>query len=143
MHELYLIATGSYLVKYIDAYVDACREANLENSLQVYRENCARMLERHGTEADMPRLVRMRIPSRHRSQTNYPLFIVIDTAASRLDRLVAFCCKCLSGLCTINPCAHIIAALYVLGSGFTCKTPAARLLSVLTDHELHDESDRE
>ncbi|XP_074604100.1 uncharacterized protein LOC141857506 [Brevipalpus obovatus] len=143
MHELYLIATGSYLVKYIDAYVDACREANLENSLQVYRKNCERMLERHGIEANMPRLVRMRVPSRHRSQTNYPLFIVIDTAASGLDQFVAFCCKCLTDLRTINPCAHIIAVLHVLGSGFTCRTPAAGLLSVLTDHELHDESDRE
>ncbi|XP_074595434.1 uncharacterized protein LOC141850664 [Brevipalpus obovatus] len=35
MDELYLIATGSYLVKYIDAYIDACREANVQNSVRV------------------------------------------------------------------------------------------------------------
>ena len=32
--ELYLTATGSYLVKYIDAYKAACREARLEQCVR-------------------------------------------------------------------------------------------------------------
>ena len=113
------------------------------SQLQILEKDSQSLLERYGIQADSPKIVRMKVPSRRKSQTFYQLFIVLDTSASGLDRLAAFCCKCLSELRTINPCGHIVAVLHLLGSGLECGIPSERLLRVLTEHELHDEGEAE
>ena len=165
MKELYFIATGSYLLKYIDAYKTAFREAQLEDTVlkkeehyfledsdsRIFliskvrinnKDDCQALLERGGITTIQPKLIRMRMPSRHRSQTNYLLFIVIDSDAPGLERLSEFCCSCLIGLRTVNPCGHIITALDILCRGFTAKVPAPRLWNIFV-HEDHDESEED
>ena len=92
----------------------------------------------------MPELVRLQIISRHKSATNYHAFILVDAAASGVDRLAHWWCKCLSGLRTVNPCAHIITSLRILESGYSCRTPAPKLASIFNiEHEEENEEDSE
>ena len=89
-----------------------------------------------------PKLIRLYIPSRHKSQTIYNVCLLLDSAKSGLDRLAHFYCKCLSGMRTVNPCGHVLTALAILGSGFVARTPVSRLFSNV-NHELHEESGNE
>lgn len=109
--------------------------------LQIFVEDSQSQSERYEIQDEFSEIVRMKVSSRHKSQTSYKLLIALDTSASSLDRLALFCCKCLSGLGTINPCGHIVAVLYLLGSGPKCEIPTGKLLRVLNEHGLHDESE--
>jgi len=62
----------------------------------------------------------------------YMIFILLDLDRSGVDRLAGWCCKCLSGLKTVNPCAHVICALSTLCSGFECRAPAPRLSTIFS-----------
>ena len=84
----------------------------------------------------------MRIISRHKSQTTYSVFLLVDQDAIGLERVVEWCCKCSSGLRTVNPCGHIITLLGILCSGFESPVPAPQLMDVFS-HEVHDESGTE
>ncbi|XP_074595462.1 uncharacterized protein LOC141850685 [Brevipalpus obovatus] len=138
-HEFYMLATGTYLLKYMDAYKTVCRDSNLQQRLQLFNRDCRSQLQQFNIHVDNPKLLRMRIISRHKSQTSYPVFILIDQNALGLDRVAEWCCKCSSGLRTVNPCGHIMTFLGILCSGFESPIPAPQLLNIF-EHEIHDES---
>ena len=82
----------------------------------------------------------MQIMSQHKSKTAYHVFILLDLEASGLERVAEWCCRCNSGLRTVNPCGHVIAVLGILCYGIDGPTPAQHLENLFI-HELHDESD--
>ena len=89
-----------------------------------------------------PKLIRLQIPSRHRSRVVYNACILIDNSESGLRRLAHFYCKCLSGMRTVNPCGHVLTAVSILGTGFIARVPVPRLFTIV-NHELHEESENE
>jgi len=84
----------------------------------------------------------MRIVSRHKSTEKYMVFVLLDLAETGLDRVAEWCCKCNSGLRTVNPCGHVIAVLSIICSGFDCRTPNEPLANIFA-HEIQDESEEE
>ena len=54
-----------------------------------------------------------------------------------IKQIVHFCCKCLSGMRTVNPCGHVLTAISILGTGFIARVAVPRLFTIV-NHELHE-----
>lgn len=135
--DLTILATGTYSIKYINAYKTAAKQARLQTSLQVLKEDVTSInFSDFGIDATEPRLVRIRLPSRHKS-TEYRVYMVLDMDKEGINRIAEWWCKCFSGLRTTNPCGHVITAISILAFGFESITPAQNLVNIF-DQDIHD-----
>ena len=115
--DLRQVALGSYVLKQAKSYYAEHVSVEGKYLIQVARYTDSLRLGEYNINCDDPPHLKSRIQSRHRSQTMYFLYILINKSAPGVDSIVGFSCQCKIGMRTFGCCAHIMTVLWYLGHG--------------------------
>lgn len=58
------------------------------------------------------KLLMIQIKSRHRSQTYYNAFVLVDIFGQNEDVVLGYCCECYNGLRTVGCCSHTMCLIW-------------------------------
>ena len=62
-----------------------------------------------------PTIIRLNIPSRHRNDTEYRVYVEYDPHKDfDVNSIKRYCCDCKNGLRTVGCCAHVATVIYYL-----------------------------
>jgi len=109
------ISYGSYQIKQAKSYVAEHRKADGIYRISVHRQSPPLLLESCGIEADDPVLIRGKIQSRHRSNKQYCVYIMLDKGKEGVESIIGHYCQCKNGARTVGCCAHIMSIIWYLG----------------------------
>jgi hypothetical protein len=101
--DLRFITLGSYQLSKASAYATEHIKGTGRYKFQV----C--------TDTDMPGLLRVNIQSRHKSHTQYKVYIKYDQNGEGYDAITGYMCRCKIGLRTVGTCCHVASVLWYLG----------------------------
>jgi len=76
--------------------------------------------------------------SRHKRKKEWLVFVLMDAAANGVEKAVAWCCQCSSGLRTVCPCAHAFSVIAILSTGLAGPVPSQRLSDLISGIENTD-----
>jgi hypothetical protein len=99
MQELLRFTLGIYQIKRASWYVK-----------QHMNENGQYQFFLHRAESG---LIRVRMHSRHKSQTLYNVWVKFDATKTGLDAILGYTCECPVGLRVVGACSHVTSVRFV------------------------------
>lgn len=96
-------------------------------------------LEDFGIIAQQPWLARAEIQSRHRNNTTYFVYILINNALEGRNKIIEHNCSCIVGKRTLGCCAHVMCIVWYMAwarhQDYPIPHPAAFLDDILGSEE--------
>ena len=131
--DLLLLTSGSYQLREAASYLAEILDPDDRAELSFVRTT--------------PTIIRLNIRSRHRSNTEYRVYVEYEPYDdSDVNSIKRYCCDCKNGLRTVGCCAHVATVLYYLSHArfqAVIHRPAHQLTGLFEPSASESESEEE